>query len=130
MKGNKAMPQQPPQLVWRFIRFKERFSPEGTEFLRIPIEPLNDDQADYLLAVKQLGHGENNMRLYGAVLALLRRLPATEQGMQGHLIDAAGQPVRTSSMNSWLRLDVPVVEGMLAKFKDLGLLEQVELPLE
>jgi hypothetical protein len=31
---------------------------------------------------------------------------------------------------AWLRLNVPAVEEMLAKFKDLGLLEQVELPLE
>ena len=91
---------------------------------------MNDDQADYLLAVKQLGHGENNMRLYGAVLALLRRLPATERGMRGYLIDAAGQPVRTSVMSSWLGIEVSLVEEMLAKFKDLGFLEHVELPLE
>jgi len=124
------MPQQPPQLVWRFIRFKERFSPEGTEFLRIPIVPLNKDQSDYLLAVKQLDHGLNNMRLYGAFIVLLRRLPATEQGMQGYLVDPTGQPVSTSAMSSWLRLDVSVFEEMLAKLKNLGLLEQVELPLE
>ncbi|MCP4453988.1 MAG: hypothetical protein GY809_21205 [Planctomycetes bacterium] len=122
--------EESPQLVWRFVRFRECFSPEGTEYLRIPIEPLNDDQADYLFAMKQLKREPNCMWLQGAVMALLRRLPATEQGMQGYLVDATGQSVSTSAMSSRLGLDVPVVEAMLAKFKDLGLLEQVELPLE
>jgi len=122
--------QQSPQLVWRFVRFRERFSPEGTEYLRIPIEPLNDDQADYLLAVEKLRHESNFLWVYGVLLALLRHAAGTEGDIQGYLVDATGQPVRTSLVSSWLGLEASLVEEMLVKFKDLGLLEQVELPLE
>ena len=122
--------EQSPQLVWRFVRFKERFSPEGTRFLRIPVEPLNDDQADYLFAMKQLKREPNYIWLHGALVELLRHAADTEGDLQGYFIDSTGQPVSTSAMSSWLRRDVPAVEEMLAKFKGLGLLEQVELPLE
>ena len=122
--------EKSPQSVWRFVRFRERFSPEGTEFLRIPVEPLNDDQADYLSAMKQLKREPNYIWLRGALLELLRHAADTEGDLQGYFIDSTGQPVSTSAMSSWLRRDVPALEEMLANFKDLGLLEQVELPLE
>ena len=122
--------EESPRLVWRFVRFRERFSPEGTEFLRIPVEPLNDDQADYLSAMKQLKREPNYIWLRGALLELLRHAADTEGDLQGYFIDSTGQPVSTSAMSSWLRRDVPALEEMLANFKDLGLLEQVELPLE
>ena len=122
------MDTQEKTRVYRIVHFQERFKPEGTEYVRIPIIPLNDAQVDYLEADKNLQLEPEHSRLYGCLLVLLRKAAGVVGDLQGHLLDESGQPATVFVISSWLHTDLGQAEKVLLKLQHAGLIEQALLP--
>jgi len=120
--------ERPTQFVWRFISFQETFSPEKTKYIRIPIVAQNDSQRAYLHALAGLRREPDYMILKGCLVELIRKAASIAGELQGHLLDATGQPATPVTVATWLNIEESKAAQILLKFQELAIIEQVAFP--